>query len=120
MKMNVRTRKWLAAASISAIVLAVLAGSVASATPSRKKAGTAASRTATTSFHFDDIPVRSALQLLAEEGRFNLVVSDSVQGNITLRLKDVTWEQALATVLRMKGLQQRVDGNTRSVAAAGG
>lgn len=68
-------------------------------------------------YHFDDIPVRSALQLLAEEGNFNLVVSDSVTGNITLHLEDVTWEQALAVVLRMKGLAQHVDGDTRSMDA---
>ena len=80
----------------------------------------AAPRAATTSFHFSDIPVRSALQLIAEEAGFNLVMSDSVQGTITLRLDDVTWEQALDIVLRLKGLQQRVDGNTVSVTLAGG
>jgi type IV pilus assembly protein PilQ len=64
--------------------------------------------------------VRSALQLIAEEGGFNLIVSDSVQGNISLRLHDVTWEQALALVLKIKGLRQQVEGNTRSVTGAGG
>src|SRR5688572_30898734 len=78
----------------------------------------AVSRTATTSYHFDNIPVRSALQLLADEGDFNLVVSDSVTGNITLHLEDVTWEQVLAVVLRMKGLSQVVDGDSRSISAA--
>jgi type II secretory pathway component HofQ len=72
-----------------------------------------------TSFDFRNLPVRSALQLIAEEGDFNLVVSDSVQGNITLRLTDVTWEQALDTVLRLEGLQQRVDRGTLAVGAAG-
>jgi type II secretory pathway component HofQ len=66
-------------------------------------------------YDFNDIPVRSALQLLAEEGQFNLVVSDSVTGTITLHLEDVTVEQALAVVLRMKGLGMRVEGNTRAV-----
>ena len=56
------------------------------------------------------------MQLIAEEGGFNLIVSDSVQGNISLRLNDVTWQQALDLVLRIKGLQQHVDGNTRTFA----
>jgi type II secretory pathway component HofQ len=72
-------------------------------------ATTARPGTATTTIHFEDIPVRSALQLIADQGDFNLVVSDSVQGNITLHLRDVTWEQALDIVLRMKGLGKRVD-----------
>jgi type II secretory pathway component HofQ len=72
-------------------------------------ATTASPATATTTINFEDIPVRSALQLIAEQGDFNLVVSDSVQGNITLHLRDVTWEQALDIVLRMKGLGKRVD-----------
>lgn len=113
------------AASLGMIVVGFVVGSMVASAPaqaaSRSKGGTtAAPRNATTSYHFNNIPVRSALQLLAEEGRFNLVVSDSVQGNISLRLNDVTWEQALAMVLRIKGLQQRVDGQTRSVMTAGG
>lgn len=79
----------------------------------------AASPVATTSFHFDNIPVRSALQLLADEGNFNLVVSDAVTGNISLHLEDVTWEQVLAIVLRMKGLDMHVDGGTRAVDVRG-
>jgi type IV pilus assembly protein PilQ len=79
----------------------------------------AALRAATTRFHFNRMPVRSALQLIAEEGDFDLVVSDAVQGTITLRLDDVTWEQALAVVLRMRGLRQRVVGSTRYVEPAG-
>jgi type IV pilus assembly protein PilQ len=71
------------------------------------------------SYHFTDIPVRSVLQLLAEEGRINLVVSDSVDGTISLHLDDVTWEQALAVVLRLEGLEQYGDGGTRSVTVAG-
>lgn len=82
-------------------------------------AGAQAPRAATTSFHFEKIPVRSALQLIAEEGGFNLVVSDSVTGTITLDLRDVTWEQALAVVLQLKGLGMRVDGATRTVSVGG-
>jgi type II secretory pathway component HofQ len=92
-----------------AVLAAVLLAVVAAAMP--------AHAAETTTFHFDNIPVRSALQLLAEEGDFNLVVSDSVQGNITLHLEDVTWEQVLAIVLRLNGLEQHVDGDTRSVTA---
>jgi type IV pilus assembly protein PilQ len=74
----------------------------------------------TKTFDFRNIPVRSALQLIAEEGGLNLVVSDSVTGNITLHLEDVTWEQALEVVLRMKGLGMRVDGDTRAVSTGRG
>jgi type IV pilus assembly protein PilQ len=74
-----------------------------------------APRTATTTIHFDKIPVRSALQLIAEEGRFNLVVPDSVTGTISLHLRNVTWEEALDVVLRLKGLRQRVEGDAVTV-----
>jgi type IV pilus assembly protein PilQ len=95
----------------------------AMATPAPVRATTPSSdrnQTSTTSFHFDDIPVRSALQLIAEDGGFNLVVSDSVQGNITLRLTDVTWEQALEVVLRMKGLGHRIDSGAATLTVTGG
>jgi type IV pilus assembly protein PilQ len=121
--MNLRAGKWILA-SACAVVLAFVAGSVSAApepAAARTKKGLEpARRGATTSFNFNNIPVRSALQLIAEEGHFNLIVSDSVQGNISVRLNDVTWEQAMDIVLRMKGLQQRVDGMTRSVTVAGG
>lgn len=68
-----------------------------------------------TRYHFNDIPVRSALQVLAEEGNVNLVVSDAVTGNVSLHLEDVTWEQALTVVLRLKGLDMRVLGESRVV-----
>lgn len=62
-------------------------------------------------FNFQDIPVRSVLQLIAEESNFNIVVADSVQGNVTLRLLNVPWDQALDLVLRAKGLDKRNQGN---------
>jgi type IV pilus assembly protein PilQ len=104
------------------LVVGSLAGSAAAAQlPVRSKSGAASSsRGEITSFNFSNIPVRSALQMIAEEGRFNLIVSDSVQGNISLRLNDVTWEQALELVLRIKGLHQSIDGNSRAVTVAGG
>lgn len=77
-------------------------------------------RTATTTtIRFTNMPVRSALQLIAEEGHFNLVVPDTVDGTVSLKLVNVTWEQALDVVLRLKGLRMRVQGNTRSVTASG-
>ena len=67
-----------------------------------------------TTYRFTNMPVRTALRLLAEEGGFNFVVSDAVQGTVSLQLVDVTWEQALDVVLKLKGLRMRVDGNTRT------
>jgi type II secretory pathway component HofQ len=115
MAVHIPVGKWIATGLVvgAAFVVGVLAAAPAHAEARTKHK--LASRPATTSFHFDNIPVRSALQLIAEEGGFNLVVSDSVQGNISLRLNDVTWQQALELVLRVKGLQQRIDGATRTV-----
>jgi type IV pilus assembly protein PilQ len=62
-------------------------------------------------FNFQDIPVRSALQLIADESGLNLVTSDSVGGGVTLRLDNVPWDQALDVILRAKGLDKRRDGN---------
>lgn len=67
-------------------------------------------------FNFQDVPVRTVLQLVAEESNLNLVASDSVQGNVTLRLVNVPWDQALDIVLRAKSLDQRKDGNVMWVA----
>lgn len=118
MGIHVPVGKWLAAAAVvgTAFVVGVLAAGPAKAATGAKARPSVAPHKGTTSFHFDNIPVRSALQLIAEEGGFNLIVSDSVQGNISLRLNDVTWEQALDLVLRIKGLSQRVEGNTRTFA----
>src|SRR5690606_36595571 len=58
-------------------------------------------------FNFQDVPVRTVLQLIAEESNLNLVASDTVQGNVTLRLINVPWDQALDIVLRAKGLDKR-------------
>lgn len=59
------------------------------------------------SFNFQDIEVRAALQILADFAGFNLITSDCVTGNITLRLQDVPWEQALNIILTSKGLAKR-------------
>ena len=68
--------------------------------------------------NFQDIEARAVLQLLAETSGQNIVVSDSVQGNVTLRLQNVPWDQALDIVLRTKGLDQRREGNVIYVAPA--
>ncbi|KAF1700936.1 type IV pilus secretin PilQ [Pseudoxanthomonas suwonensis] len=67
-------------------------------------------------FNFQDVPVRTVLQLIAEESNLNVVASDTVQGNVTLRLVQVPWDQALDIVLRAKGLDKRRDGNVIWVA----
>ena len=68
------------------------------------------------SLDFQDIEVRSALQLLADFNGSNLVVSDSVTGSLTLTLKQVPWDQALDIILRTKGLTQRQRGNVLYIA----
>ena len=70
------------------------------------------------SLNFQDIEIRSVLQLLADFTDKNIVVSDSVKGNITLRLKDVPWDQALDIVLESKALGMRNNGNVIWVAPA--
>lgn len=67
-------------------------------------------------FNFQDIPVRTVLQLIAEESGLNIVASDTVQGNVTLRLINVPWDQALDIVLRARNLDQRRDGTVVWVA----
>ena len=68
--------------------------------------------------NFQDIETRAVLQLLAETSGRNIVVSDTVQGNVTLRLRNVPWDQALANVLTTKGLDLRENGNVIIVAPA--
>ena len=67
-------------------------------------------------FNFQDVPVRTVLQLIAEESNLNIVAADTVQGNVTLRLVNVPWDQALDIVLQAKGLDKRRDGNVVWVA----
>jgi type IV pilus assembly protein PilQ len=98
-----------------------------SAASTRAVGGTAAIRTAAAqviaangaaryagkpvTFNFQDVPVRTVLQLIAEESGLNIVASDTVQGNVTLRLVNVPWDQALDIVLQAKGLDKRRNGN---------
>ena len=70
------------------------------------------------SLNFQDIEVRAVLQLIADFTELNLVASDTVTGRITLRLKNVPWDQALELVLKTKGLDKRQVGNVLLVAPA--
>ena len=70
------------------------------------------------SLNFQNIEVRSVLQLIADFTELNLVASDSVTGNITLRLQNVPWDQALDLVLKTRGLDSRKIGNVLMVAPA--
>ncbi|MEQ1514668.1 MAG: type IV pilus secretin PilQ family protein [Lysobacteraceae bacterium] len=93
-------------------------GGAAAVASSAQKAATAArpfnGRPVT--FNFQDVPVRTVLQLIAEESNLNIVASDTVQGNVTLRLINVPWDQALDIVLQAKALDKRRSGNVVWVA----
>jgi type IV pilus assembly protein PilQ len=68
------------------------------------------------SFNFQNVEVRAALQAIADISGLNIITSDSVGGNLTLRLKDVPWDQALDVVLQAKGLDMRKNGNVLWIA----
>jgi type IV pilus assembly protein PilQ len=68
--------------------------------------------------NFQDIETRAVLQLLADTSGQNMVISDTVSGNVTLRLQNVPWDQALDIVMRTKGLDMRRDGNVMYIAPA--
>ena len=68
------------------------------------------------SLNFQDIDVRSLLQVIADFTNFNIVTSDTVQGNLTLRLKDVPWDQALDIILQSKDLGMKRVGNVLQIA----
>jgi type IV pilus assembly protein PilQ len=68
------------------------------------------------SLNFQDIPVRTVLQIIADYNNFNLVISDAVVGNITLALDGVPWDQALEIILKVKDLDKRMEGNILMIA----
>jgi type IV pilus assembly protein PilQ len=68
------------------------------------------------SLNFQNIEIRSLLQVIADFTNFNIVTSDSVAGSVTLRLKDVPWDQALDIILQSKGLGMRKNGNVLVIA----
>ncbi len=95
---------------------AVGASSAVVTTAQTSAADTRAYRGRPVTFNFQDVPVRTVLQLIAELSNLNIVASDSVQGNVTLRLINVPWDQALDIVLQAKGLDKRSSGNVVWVA----
>ena len=102
------------------------AATVAKAQPAMPAMGAAVGATSSSSnvrytgrpvtFNFQDVPVRTVLQLIAEESNLNIVAADTVQGNVTLRLINVPWDQALDIVLQAKQLDKRRSGNVVWVA----
>lgn len=68
------------------------------------------------SFNFQNVEVRAALQAIAEISGLNIVVSDAVSGNLTLRLTDVPWDQAIDVIMQAKGLDMRKNGNVLWIA----
>ncbi len=68
------------------------------------------------SLNFQDIEVRAVLQIIADFSGFNLITGDSVKGNVTLRLQNVPWDQALDIILQSKGLDKRRVGNVMLIA----
>lgn len=81
-------------------------------------AATAAYTGAITGLSFQDIPIRSVLQILADYYDFNFIAGESVTGNITIVMDDVPWDQALEMVLRTSNLGSRLEGNVLYVAPA--
>ncbi|HEX4895986.1 MAG TPA: type IV pilus secretin PilQ, partial [Solimonas sp.] len=71
------------------------------------------------SLSFQNVDIRSLLQIVADVAGTNMVISDSVQGSIAMRLQNVPWDQALDIILKTKGLAMRRDGNVMLVAPAG-
>lgn len=92
-------------------VIAGAPGSMRAAGAIGGNAGTQRYTGKAVTFNFQDVPVRTVLQLIAEESALNIVASDTVAGNLTLRLINVPWDQALDIILRAKSLDKRRDGN---------
>ena len=79
--------------------------------PNKLVQGTQGYRGERISFNFQNIEVRAILQIIAEVSGLNVIASDTVTGTITLRLKDVPWDQALDNIMQIKGLDMRKNGN---------
>jgi type IV pilus assembly protein PilQ len=84
--------------------------------PNRLAQGTTGYRGEKLSFNFQNVEVRAALQAIADISGLNIITSDSVTGNLTLRLRDVPWDHALDVVLQAKGLDMRKNGNVLWIA----
>lgn len=68
------------------------------------------------SLDFQDVPVRQVLQIISQVNGFNLVTTDTVTGNVTISLSGVPWDQALDMILKIKGLDKRLEGNILLIA----
>lgn len=68
------------------------------------------------SLDFQDVPVRNVLQIIAQVNGFNLVTTDTVRGNVTVSLNGVPWDQALDMILKIRGLDKRLEGNILLIA----
>jgi type IV pilus assembly protein PilQ len=84
--------------------------------PNKLTQGTQGYRGEKLSFNFQNVEVRAALQAIADISGLNIITSDSVSGNLTLRLKEVPWDQALDVVLQAKGLDMRKNGSVLWIA----
>jgi type IV pilus assembly protein PilQ len=84
--------------------------------PNKLAQGTQGYRGEKLSFNFQNVEVRAALQAIADISGLNIITSDSVGGSLTLRLKDVPWDQALDVILQAKGLDMRKNGNVLWIA----
>lgn len=84
--------------------------------PNKLTQGTQGYRGEKISFNFQNVEVRAALQAIADISGLNIITSDSVSGNLTLRLKEVPWDQALDVVLQAKGLDMRKNGSVLWIA----
>lgn len=101
---------------LRALAVPTVEAPAADAAPSASPSPSPAPTRERLSLNFQRVDVRALLQVFADFTDLNVVASDSVQGNLTLRLKDVPWEQALRIVLDAKGLASRRDGNVLWVA----
>jgi type IV pilus assembly protein PilQ len=84
--------------------------------PNRLTQGSQGFRGEKLSFNFQNVEVRAALQAIADISGLNFITSDTVSGNLTMRLKEVPWDQALDAVLQAKGLDMRKNGNVLWIA----
>ncbi|MDR3480502.1 MAG: type IV pilus secretin PilQ [Burkholderiaceae bacterium] len=84
--------------------------------PNKLTQGTQGYRGEKISFNFQDVDVRAVLGIIADESNLNILASDSVSGKLTLKVKDIPWDQALDVVMRVKGLDMRKTGTVIWVA----
>jgi type IV pilus assembly protein PilQ len=84
--------------------------------PNKLTQGTQGYRGEKVTFNFQNVEVRAVLQAIADISGINIITSDSVSGNLTLRLKEVPWDQALDVVLQARGLDMRKNGNVMLIA----